>query len=206
MAPVFVQSAALGLIGMRFEFGEQELVYSFSSPTGTTSYNIEYEVIPREFKRFTGPAGAARRRVVLYGLGAAVALACTIPAPGLSHAARVFLAVGIAAALLVMGFADRWTKVTLTKFSTPRGPIEVLADGHHDEILREIAARRKAQVLWRHGQVNFFNDPNKEIAKFQFMRKNDYITEQEMNDAILKIVSARRSGEPPPAPPQPPLH
>jgi hypothetical protein len=202
---VIEQKGALGMVGMKFEFGEQELVYSFSSPAGTTSYNIEYEAIPREFKRFSGPATIAKRRVVVYGLSAALALAVMIPAP-MPGFARGCLALGMAAVLVAMSFAVRLTKVTLTKFATPRGSLEVLADANQDVILGEIAARRKKQVVSRHGQVNLLNDPNREIAKFQFMRKNDYITEQEMNDAIAKIVSARRSSEPPQAPPQPPLH
>jgi hypothetical protein len=78
--------------------------------------------------------------------------------------------------------------------------MEVLHGPRHDEILAQIAARRKAQVLSRHGLVDFLNDPSREIAKFHFLRKNGYITEQELNDAIGKIVAARRASEPPQAP------
>ena len=63
----------------------------------------------------------------------------------------------------------------------------------HDQILSELTQRRKTQWKQLYAGVNLKNEPNQELAKFQWLRKQDIISEMEYQEAVGIVIQHHRT-------------
>jgi hypothetical protein len=82
----------------------------------------------------------------------------------------------------------RIVRTSFSIVSIGSGRISVIKDSQHDKIMAELMGRRKKYFLEAHGQVNLANDPERELAKFKWLRDEEIISDAEYNisrDVIL---------------------
>lgn len=83
------------------------------------------------------------------------------------------------------------SKVSYTVFSVSGGAILVIQDGKkHDQIVSELRQRRRQQLLALYGEVNFDNEPEREVAKFEWLAQNDVLSQAEADEKIRQVRAA----------------
>ena len=83
-----------------------------------------------------------------------------------------------------------WTtfrKIKFTIFNTPQGNVLIIKNGKHDKIVNEIQSRRKKQLFELYSQIDFNNNIENEIKKFEWLREENILSPKEANDKILQI-------------------
>lgn len=78
------------------------------------------------------------------------------------------------------------SKVKYTVFRSERGNIFVIQDKNHDQIIKELHARKRSQLLRWYGDVNPENDLENEIQKFKWLVEQDVITKEESDQKIAQ--------------------
>ena len=79
-------------------------------------------------------------------------------------------------------FFMHWRTVTCRFLKTTGGDrIGILRNKDHDTILGELKRRWAERFKKLFGAVNKANEPAKELAEFQWLRKNNVISEEELN-------------------------
>lgn len=75
------------------------------------------------------------------------------------------------------------------------GPVRIIHDKRHDDILQRIKSGRTARLRELHLAVSFENAPKQEERKFKWLLDQGVISEAEYQFAIARL-SARPSGLP----------
>ncbi len=78
------------------------------------------------------------------------------------------------------------SKVKYSVFKAENGNIFVIQDKNHDEIIKELNSRKKAQLLKWYGDVNPENELETEINKFRWLAGQDVITKEECERKIAE--------------------
>lgn len=79
------------------------------------------------------------------------------------------------------------TKVTYTVFKAEGANIFIIKDKHHDALIEELMARRKAQLANWYADINPENELNNEINKFKWLVKQEVLTEEESEQKIKEV-------------------
>lgn len=79
-----------------------------------------------------------------------------------------------------------FSKIKYTVFSTGRGSVFVTQGKNHGEIIGELNARRKSQLLKWYGEVNPKNGLEAEINKFKWLVEQGVITKEESEQKIAQ--------------------
>lgn len=87
-----------------------------------------------------------------------------------------------------------FSKVRYSVFQTEQGSVFVIQDKRHDEIISELNIRRKKQLLQWYGEINFANDPQKEINKFRWLSEQNALSREEAEIKIAQVELAHRAG------------
>ena len=85
-----------------------------------------------------------------------------------------------------------FSKVMYTVFRTERGSVFVIQGKHHDQIIDEINARRKSQLLRWYGEVNPDNDLANEISKFRWLVDQGVMSPEESEEKIAQAELLQR--------------
>jgi hypothetical protein len=181
-----------GLCRAFFDFGEEELTYSFDNSRVKAGGAVPYHKIPnraafREIKMWWF------RYVAVFVVTAWVLAALHFLRMNdvadlivVSYAAVLFLLCALLIALLRRN--RRVTHIVLE----PSDPIlYVLHDGQQNAILDEIAKRRLEMMRRKFGQVDFNRPYFEEAAKFKWLKEQGVISEQECRHARQQIAAMR---------------
>ena len=89
------------------------------------------------------------------------------------------------------------SKVTYTVYKTEGANIFVIQDKKHDALVEELMKRRKAQLIAWYADINMENDVTNEINKFEWLAKQEVLTEEESRQKIeeLKYYHREQSHE-----------
>lgn len=79
------------------------------------------------------------------------------------------------------------TKVTYTVFKAEGANIFIIKDKHHDALIEELMARRKAQLAHWYADINPENELCNEINKFKWLVKQEVLTEEESKQKIKEV-------------------
>jgi hypothetical protein len=184
-----------------FDFGDDELTYSFTDSRRKVGTSIRYSKISEQILYVK-----AKRWAFLY-----VPVFC----------AGVYLILGIYSLLVVKDVLFLYeAPILLTVFplmfmlyrlsNKPIGtfiirthsatnlPIQILDDKKHSAILNEIEKRRKEQIRQEFAQVDFNKPYYEELKKFNWLKEQEIISEQEYQQARQKIAIMRGNTSPPP--------
>lgn len=72
--------------------------------------------------------------------------------------------------------------------------ILVIQNKAHDTIIKELRERRKKQLLAMYGEINFYNNEEDEIRKFEWLLEHEAISEKEFADIKNKIIITYQTG------------
>lgn len=180
-------------VRMAFRFEEDRLIRSHADHSGENRFSVPHSVIDVE-NPSTVTVNVARRYTRPIAI---VAVLAVIMMLATSHSidARVFSILGWG---LVIAFGVvNYFKLLSIKYTVLRIPsragtenIKIIHDGNHDRIYGEILARWRKYFKQLYDAVDHAADPNKELAKFRWLRDHAIITELEYQNAVPKIVSA----------------
>lgn len=158
-----------------FTFNEQYLNFAYENRTGSADLDTAYADIYRKRSIRVEENSWLRYVGILW---------CAIGLLGavMKWGGVIWLPIG-AACLIWYHFS----KIKYTVMETDRSYIWIIQDAKHDEIIREITDRRKAQLLAWHGEINYENEPAKEIEKFQWLVEDGAMSKEEAETKIAKI-------------------
>lgn len=166
-----------------FGFDQDALTYTRTDVYGSHSVQLPYGSIgmdPRTTTERNG--GLFTGAIILLAWGMAQAAYTMIRGDLLG---AIFLLPGAACFLLHAAM-----KTSITSLSSDEGEIALLHDKHFDRIMTEIRERRKAQLLDWYGNINFANDPEDEIQKFEWLYSQRLITSEQFQRIVTTIRNA----------------
>jgi hypothetical protein len=166
-----------------FDFEPDALKYTRADSYGSHSFQVPYGNIGMDPQFTTERNGSLFNGAILLS---AWGLAQT--AHAMLHGdmtGLIFLFPG-AACFLVHAL----TRTTITSLGSDAGEIALLMDEKHDTIMSEIRERRKKQLLDWYGNINFSNDPEEEIQKFEWLHSQHLISSAQLQRAISAIRNA----------------
>ena len=164
-----------------FEYGDDALKYTIEDKGGAGDLEIHYAEIPwqssmkEERSDWLRNLGLIWLALGAFQLGNALLEDTPAPVDGL------WLMVG-----LVCLAAYRLVTTRYSVFATDKGPIYVIRDNKHDEIVETISQHRKQQLLSWYGEVNPDNDLEQEIAKFRWLSDQDVMSKEEAERKIAQ--------------------
>ncbi|MGN6376713.1 MAG: hypothetical protein ACTHMG_14330 [Sphingomonas sp.] len=173
----------------RFTFGEERLGYRIAD---TSSREADYGWDAIDCTTRNRVTVAAHRPVqllsiVTYALAIGSMLAGQF-LPGISLWVTALCLASVAA--LVIMRTRRLLTVTFTDLDVPGGPIRIIADSRHDEILARIEAARRAYLRRALAEVDLDADPDRESQKFDWLRDNGIIDADEHARAMARLKAA----------------
>jgi hypothetical protein len=164
-----------------FQFGEDTLKYTIKSESNTSTFSVKYDAISTDRAELETRRNSFRNFGILMIIVGVVHLSIMFLEKG-SFAFSVWFAIGLL--FLVTYYL---TKTAYSVIQTDKYSILIIKDKKHDIIFKEIFRRRKSLYLSLYGNINYENDPNDEINKFQWLKANKMISESEYNEIINKI-------------------
>lgn len=173
-----------------FEFAEETLTFTLEDKGGSVDFEVAYADIPTKAATFVERSAWLRNAGLLWVLIGGLQIAYAVYRGASLSGSGFWLLVGL------ICLAAYW--ICVTKYSTLKtsnGTIYVIRDGKHDDIVDEIGKRRVSQLRLWYADVDPNNDPNREIAKFNWLVENSVITRAEADVLIAKVRSSQR-GEP----------
>ncbi|MBB4658513.1 hypothetical protein [Parvularcula dongshanensis] len=177
---------------MWFAFADDALHYRFEDAQHALSYKVPYDEIPFTHTEYTEKFEALRAASFFWLALVVLNLVRAITAPLYFVSAAVLLGL---AGLSWIGYQK--LTATFTVIDTGHGRMLVLHDDRYEEVMHEIVTRRRAVLLAEHGDVDRDNDPEREKAKFAWLRARGVITEQEYQDKLAEVEASNPEALPP---------
>ena len=165
----------------KFEFGEEKLKYTVKDKSGSQSFSTEYSSIPAELTELVEQNVWYRNVGIAWLIISGFQMAHWFSELG---TLKISLWLILGAVFFVIYF---FAKTEYSISNTENGRIFIIKDVKHDQILDEIYSRKKEQLLAWYGEINYSNDPNKELAKFDWLMNEGVITEAERGEAENKL-------------------
>lgn len=166
-----------------FDFQPEALTYARSDSYGSHSFQLPYGSINMDPRFTTERNGSLFTGSILlsaWGLAQAGHALLHGDASGL-----IFLVPGAACFLI-----HAVTRTTITSLGSDSGEIAIMHDRKYELVMTEIRERRKKQLLEWYGNINFANDPEEEIQKFEWLHSQHLISSDQLQRAISAIRSA----------------
>lgn len=168
------------LVSTRFEFSGDTLHYEIRRPSGSRDFTVDCGGVDFETGSILDrPVGA-----VAIGLFSLLLLPLSALVPGLGSP---LLWVLVALAALAFHVVN-----TLRAFEcySDRGTMLVLDDAEREAILDELDQRRRDQLRHWHADIDFNNDPDREIEKFRWLESHQVISSAELEERISAIAQS----------------
>ena len=164
-----------------FTFEADKLRYSVEDSSGRNGFSVPYEEFPNEAGELVEKNPWYRNVAVLWMLLGAVAMAFNYVESG--EVGGVFwLVLG----LITYGIY-RYKKTEYSVFNTAYGRVFVIKDKDHDAIVDEIRSRKRSILRERFGTIDFNNPPEVELRKFQLLKEEGAISEEEYEKVCQQI-------------------
>lgn len=166
----------------RFEFGDEELTYSIEHKGSKGSFKVKYAEIPPpasqllERQEWLRNIGVIWVVLGLFFMFRAYVNGASLSGQGFWPMLGVFCLIAYQATL-----------VRLTVFKTGHGLLCVIQDKRYKQIVGEITSRKNAQLIKLFGEINRENDPEMEVRKFNWLREQGALTEEEAEKKIEQV-------------------
>lgn len=165
-----------------FEFGEDKLKYSLKDGSGKRTFSTDYgDIYDEDFDELEEKNEWFRNVGILWVLLGAYQIGSRFMGSG-NLSGSMWLTLGI---ICLITYRLRITKFTV--IDAEKGRIFIIKDAQHSQLLDEISIRRKKQWKVRYGPINYDNDPQSELKKFQWLLDKRVISEDEFNAVKLEI-------------------
>jgi hypothetical protein len=165
-----------------FEFGEDKLKYSIKDASGKKTFSTDYGAISDEdYDELEVKNEWFRNVGILWMLIGAFQIGSRFMESG-KFSGSMWLTLGI---ICLITYRFKTTSYTIV--DAEKGRIFIIKDAQHSKILDEISTRRKKQWKIWYGSVNYENDPQSELNKFQWLLDKKAISEDEFKTVKLEI-------------------
>lgn len=164
-----------------FEFGKDKLKYKTKHSDGGHSFEIEYALIPSEASEYFEKSSWIRNMSFFWILCGAIITGYRYFSLN-QISLSLWVPVGIICYIFYFLFKKEYSV-----FHTEKGPLFIIKDSKYDTIAKEIDDRRKGQLYLWHGQIDYENDPQTEMNKFEWLLENNVITQKEFEENMQKI-------------------
>ncbi|MEM6514102.1 MAG: hypothetical protein AAF660_13900 [Pseudomonadota bacterium] len=165
-----------------FDFQEDLLEYTIKDKSGSRTFSVEYGAIE------TGSGEVEERNdwyrnvgLLWFLLGGFIVVSRFMETGEIKGS--IWLTLGLV--FLALYWILRSSYTTL---DSEKGRIFIIKDDSHDSIKEEIETRRKNQWFRWYGTVDFSNEPQREIGKFQWLLDRDAITEDQFAEFRSQII------------------
>ena len=167
-----------------FDFEQDALTYTRVDAYGSHSFQLPYGSIGMD------PRMTSERNGTLFS-GAIL-----LSAWGMAQAAYTMIRGDLLGAIFMLPgglcfLLHAALKTNITSLSSDEGEIAIMHDGNFERIMSEIRERRKKQLLDWYGNIDFGNDPEEEIQKFEWLHSQRLIT----SDQLQRIVNTIRNAD-----------
>ena len=171
-----------------FDFEQDALTYTRADAYGSHSFQLPYGSIGMD------PRMTSERNGTLFS-GAIL-----LSAWGLAQAAYTMIRGDLLGAIFLLPgglcfLLHAALKTNITSLSSDEGEIAIMHDGNFDRIISEIRERRKKQLLDWYGNIDFGNDPEEEIQKFEWLHSQRLITSDQLQRIVNTIRNADTDGQ-----------
>ncbi|MBM7074676.1 hypothetical protein JQC92_22140 [Shewanella sp. 202IG2-18] len=165
-----------------FEFGDEKLKYSIKDSSGKRTFSTDYGSISDDgFDELEERNDWFRNVGVLWVLIGVFQIVSRLMESG-SFSGSMWLTLGV---ICLVVYKFKTTNYTIV--DAEKGRIFIIQDDQHSKILDEISIRRNKQ--WKHwyGSINYENDPQSELNKFQWLLDKNVISEDEFKSVKAEI-------------------
>jgi hypothetical protein len=178
----------------RFRFGEDQLKVTARDCSGESTRSMNYESINLDSSSTLKIKAGRRYGLLIALIGTALTMTIQYYCPGRLDFALVAAGVTVAAYFgLLNGITLTFTLLPPT--SGAGGPVRIIHDKHHNDILQRIKSGWIARLRKLHLAVNFENAPKQEERKFKWLLDQGVISEAEYQAAVARL-SAHPPGLP----------
>ena len=165
-----------------FKFGDDSLEYTVKDKGGSQTFSVEYGAIASGSGEIEERNAWYRNVGFFWVLIGGFVIFSRYTDTG-EIKGSIWLTLGI------ICFALYWIlKTTYTTLDSEKGRIFIIKDSSHDEIKDEIETRRKNQWFRWYGTIDYGNEPQKEIGKFQWLLDRDAISEDQFVEFRTQIL------------------
>ncbi|THF61968.1 hypothetical protein [Pseudothauera rhizosphaerae] len=164
-----------------FSFYDDYFNFAYEDKSGSGDTDMSYADFPQkssvqiEQNQWLRNVGFLWMALGTFILGHAVFTGATLSGKGF------WILMGVACVIWA-----HFSKVKYSVFRVGCGNIFVIQDKNHDEIVKELNNRRKAQLLKWHGDVNPENELENEITKFKWLVEQGVLTKEESEKKIAQ--------------------
>lgn len=170
-----------GATKTQFDLGAERLQYSVEDSSGKANFALDYEDLPNETSEFVEKNTWYRNVGVLWMLLGLCFMGYDFIQTG-EIGGYFWLVVG----MITYGvYLFRQTEFTV--FATTRGPIYVVKDDTHDQIIEDLHTRKADVLRQRYGAFNPNNEPEIELRKFRWLNEEGAISDEEYDTVVQQI-------------------
>ena len=165
-----------------FKFGEDSLEYTIKDRSGRRTFSVEYAGIPTDSGEIE-ERNDWYRNVGLFW----VVIGVYIVLSRFNETGEIDGSIWLTLGVLFFALYG-YLRTTYTTLDSEKGRIFIIQDSKHDQIKLEIDSRRKNQWLRWYGKIDYNNEPQHEIGKFQWLLDRNAISEDEFAEFRTQIL------------------
>ncbi len=170
-----------------FKFQEDSLEYTVKDNSGRRTFTVEYAGISTDSGEIEERNAWYRNVGFFWVLIGAFSVFSHFTESG-EIRGSIWLTLGVICFALY-----GYLKTTYTTLDSEKGQIFIIKDSKHDDIESEIESRRKNQWFRWYGSVDYGNEPNSEIGKFQWLLDRDAISQDQFTEFRAQILDYHSS-------------
>ncbi|MDZ4814420.1 MAG: hypothetical protein SGI99_17690 [Pseudomonadota bacterium] len=164
----------------RFHFGEDELAYTVTDKSGSTSFQVKYQEISR-IRDFLVERNSWLQNVGVLWIALGVVLTVVNFATD-RQVMSIWLPVGIACVLFARFRTTRYTKIP-----TDHGTIFIIDDDEKDRILDTLESRRLNQLRRWYDFLSPDEDPARQRKRYQWLQKEGALTDADLTQRLAAL-------------------
>ena len=183
---------------IRVSFLEDKLDYAMRDQSGEREFSVFYESINLNDPSMMLVKDAQRSRRLFYFISLVILSVAFLSLHDQSEGDLQSLYLALALLSVSAGFAVNLfmqrKSIRYKIFQTSnKGPLHFIQNEDYPSIEKEITDRWVTRAKKLYGTINFLNDFNKEQQKFEWLKHNNVITEEEYKDVLTKLRTAHLS-------------
>ena len=178
----------------RFDMGET-LGFWTEDASGSKSFSTPFENIDFGNRSMIVQKAPKLMRFLSYGLYVAFGAFLFMNMVQIELGPLWFIVSALLVTPLALSQVTSWFDVGVTLLpvaNIPGGVLRVVHDGHEEEIIADLAARKRERVRSVFARLDLNRDPAQEVAKFDWLLANGFIDATEHGDSRAKIEAAAR--------------
>ncbi|HNR77302.1 MAG TPA: hypothetical protein PKM48_09245 [Parvularculaceae bacterium] len=167
---------------IKLTFGDTELTYWIRDNSGEREEHIDYANLPHSSRKVFEKNIWLRNVGLIWCVLGVISIGLAIAGSRAWSGSGLWLLLGACCLAFY-----RFSQTSYTVLDTSEGPIYVMEDKQHDDIMHELTGRRVARLFKLYGAFNADNSIEQERQKYAWLVKEKVISREE---ADLRLAEA----------------